>query len=153
MWHRGEDRDLICSYLLAAIDFNPRNSDAFNNLGLVEKERGNIDGALHYFFKALSVLDKSRSSSCSAIYNNIASVLPDPTEKIAFYRKAIKCDPAALVSSKNLGYILENSSRVWEAIDIYSNALKVISLQTHTHSALSALCIPSFYLLYTYIPV
>ncbi len=98
------DLELASARLNVAIEYSPRFTEAWVNLGLVEMKKGNLE-------KALKDLGKARSLNPDlAAPHHALGVLDESRRKTdgadKHYRAALKVDPGFVSSRANLGRLL-----------------------------------------------
>ncbi len=94
MMKLGDSHAPIRFHLLEALTYNPKSSDAYNNLALLEKEVGNIVVARSLFSKAIEYLNVTEGDSAFILYNNLAAISNEDIDaKLYYFRKAIESDP------------------------------------------------------------
>lgn len=122
---------LFASYeglLTATIQSNPQSWMAYNNLGVLSGNRGQLQEAQTYFQSALQITD--RASEVLLNYASLLSRSKKYGEAIPFYEKAIAADsglnPKALAETKNsYGVALAQTRRFAEAEKQFREALQL----------------------------
>jgi tetratricopeptide (TPR) repeat protein len=107
----------------AAVAAAPDNHAAHNNLGVALKAKGDVDGAIACYRKAIELDPKFAGA-----HNNLGLALRDKgqvEEAIACYRKAIELDPKFALAHNNLGTALRRKGQVEEAIDCFRQAIEL----------------------------
>src|SRR5437016_13269374 len=72
----------------------PRTAEDYNNRGLERQGKGDLDGAIHDYTKALGL--KAKPSTIATVYNNRANARMNKTDlegAIADYTKDIEAQP------------------------------------------------------------
>jgi tetratricopeptide (TPR) repeat protein len=120
-WARAtvfQNEDALWSNTLAT---NPNTWVGQNNFGAVLVEKGDLEGAIRRFRKALEL------NPHYVIANNDLGIVLErvgkPEEARAEYEKAIRIEPSYGVSYDNLGHILFSEGKVDEAIAAYRKAV------------------------------
>jgi tetratricopeptide (TPR) repeat protein len=81
-----------------AIGINVNDAEAWNNLGVVQRELGDVKLARAAYNKALSL------HPYAEIYNNLASLEKEPAKRITLYRQALEIKPDLCGVWKNLSF-------------------------------------------------
>jgi Flp pilus assembly protein TadD len=101
---RGGDLELAEARFAVAVEYNPRFTEAWVNLGIVELFRGNFTMARRHFDKA------RRLNSDLPAPHHALGLLCDksgqPAEAEKHYRAALKVDPGFAPARANLGRLL-----------------------------------------------
>jgi len=120
------------TYSEKAVELDANNSEAFLNLGFIEKEVGNLESALTFFNKALT-LDLTNAL---AFLNKGAAFheLKRYEEALGSYKKAIELKPDYHEAWSNQGVTLNELKRYEEALGSYK---KAIELKLDYHEAWS----------------
>jgi len=111
------------TYSEKAVELDANNSEAFLNLGFIEKEVGNLESALTFFNKALT-LDLTNAL---AFLNKGAAFheLKRYEEALGSYKKAIELKPDYHEAWSNQGVTLNELKRHEEAIGSYERAIQL----------------------------
>lgn len=115
-WHRAGRLPEAEAAYRQALTLDPRNSDAYNLLGLIAQAQGRSDEALFCFDQAIHALRRHASA-----YFNKAKLLADlgrNAEAVKAYRKAIDLQPDYADARLNLGALLRNQGNLKEAISV-----------------------------------
>lgn len=94
-----------------------------NNLGILYGDKGDIEGALSQFKKAIEI-----DALYVNAYNNLgktSSLIGKKEEAIAYYKKAIELYPDSVQTYYNLGNIYNDIGNYQEAIASYSRAIEI----------------------------
>jgi tetratricopeptide (TPR) repeat protein len=101
---------------------NPDSYLAHNNLGLLLKDKGKIDGAFSHYYEALRI-----EPEFAEAHNNLAKLFREQgklEEAEAHLRRAIETDPGYSITYFNLGILLQQQGKLDEAINQYQKALQ-----------------------------
>jgi len=126
--------DLALIEFKKAIEFNPKDYVAHNNIGILYKQKGDIKKAMEEYTKALEI-----NPTYSLTYNNIGNIYLESGQydaAIRFYKKAISLDPNKGAFYGNLGKALKNKGMIKEAKEAFQKAL---SLDPNNKDALNGL--------------
>ncbi len=109
----------------SAVAVDPRSVDARFNLGVVLKDRGDLEGARREWQAALDVDPEDarplvQMGTSSAVRGDLAGA-----ER--YYRRAIRSDPATPLAHYNLARICERTGRISEAVRHYDAFLELPS--------------------------
>jgi tetratricopeptide (TPR) repeat protein len=106
------------------------NDAAHNNLGYLFLQRGEFDGAISHFEKALEIRSRNAAAHYNfggaLIENNLANALARrglPSEAVGHYENAVKLRPDYGDPYLNLGIVLFQQGRVGDAIAQWQKAL------------------------------
>jgi|TARA_B110000438_G_C15783236_1_gene637228 tetratricopeptide (TPR) repeat protein len=104
------------------LDLNDNDGKAFNNIGNIHKEEGELDKAIEYYEKAVS------QERATLYINNLADVLRlvgrvDEAEKNLL--ESIKQDPKALLVHFNLAQVYKGQNKLDQALASYTKSLEV----------------------------
>ncbi len=105
------------------IKISPNASQAYHNIAIILKKRGDIDGAIEYYKKAI-LIDPCKSKSL----NNLGSCYAekgDYENAIKCFKKAIECNPNLSQGYYNLGIISELSGKTDEAINYFKKTIEL----------------------------
>jgi superkiller protein 3 len=110
-------------YYQKAIDINPNDAAAYNNMGLAYDYLQNYDEAIRCFQKAIAI----DPNSVNAYYNmGIAYYnLGNYREAIRCYKKAIAIDPNDAAAYNNMGSAYADLEDYREAIRCYKKAIAI----------------------------
>jgi protein O-mannosyl-transferase len=119
-----------------AIDCTSNNVLAYSNLGVALCDRGDDNGAIEEYKKALAIAPK-----CAVVHNHLA----DAYRQLGYYDKAIEecwralaIEPTLADAYYTLGESLRLSNRFDEAIDCFVQSLKLKPNRADAHSNLGA---------------
>lgn len=111
-------------------------SRTLNNLGIIEKQRGNYGRSLEYYFQSLEPLDKIKDKADFArVYTNIGIVykhLKNYEKAIEYQKKCIELygqlkDTLKIAKAlSNLGVVYKEQGKLGEAKEILKEALQYI---------------------------
>jgi len=120
-----------------ALEFNPKNSDAYNGIGSVLIRKGQVEEAFSYFNKALEMDPKNK-----AVYFNLGLAQSEQgnlNEAIRYYDHALAIDPNYTDALCNMGVIFASMGRDDEAAAYYDKALESDPTHIVAHSNLGNL--------------
>ena len=106
-----------------AVAFNPGCAQAYNNLGVIYKDRGNLEKSIFYYLEALKA-----NPNFAQTLNNLGvihTMLGKLDEAYAYCQKAITTNPNYAEAFNNLGVLYRDEGRIREAIACYNNCLKL----------------------------
>jgi Tfp pilus assembly protein PilF len=106
-----------------ALKTNPRNSLAYNVLGLEKANQGKLDEALPYFYVSLKMNPKNENA-----YNNAGNVYfmqGRYPEAYQCYRKALSINDRSAISYHNLGVWFAVHNRFDDALLHFTKALEI----------------------------
>ena len=109
-----------------AVLFDGRCAEAYNNLGVIYKDRGNLDQAIHYYHEALQA-----NPSFSQTLNNLSviyTMLGKLDEAYEYCSRAIRTNPNYAEALNNLGVLYRDEGRIEEAIQSYGQCLRIDQL-------------------------
>lgn len=116
-----EDWEEAIAHLCQTIKLKPACAEAYNNLGLIFKDNGQLDKAEACLLKAIDV-----NPYCVNAFANLAFVYQKgeylQDAEICF-RRVIELDPYSTDTYNNLGVLLERVYRLDEAEDCYRQAI------------------------------
>jgi protein O-mannosyl-transferase len=107
----------------ATLENNPKCWMAYNNLGLIMEEKGNLKEAMEHYNK--SVLFNPKNSEA---YNNLGNLLLKTgrlPEAIAQYEQALRYKQNFPEAHNNIALALANMGRFQDAIDHYKQSLRL----------------------------
>jgi eukaryotic-like serine/threonine-protein kinase len=108
--------------LTACVALRPRSPGAHYNLGNALRAKGDLDGAIRCFRRAVEL-----DSKFGMAHNNLGNALADKgdlPEAIRCYRKAIEVDPANAKAHNNLGTVLREQKDLSGAIACFQQAIE-----------------------------
>ncbi|MDF1673911.1 MAG: tetratricopeptide repeat protein [Vicingaceae bacterium] len=110
-------------------------AESFNNLGIVEGNKDNIEGELAYYFKSLNIHEQlSNRKGISETYNNIGFAYKSKGEikkATEYYYKSLKLaedigdEEALALSYNNLGNIVGDQGDIKKSLEFYRKSLKI----------------------------
>ena len=107
----------------ASRDINPNFAEAHNNMGIILKDKGNLEEAIEAYNKALSI-----KPDFAEAYYNLGDALQEQGKlevAIEAYHKALMIKPDLAKDYNNMGNILKNQENLEEAIEAYNKALSI----------------------------
>jgi tetratricopeptide (TPR) repeat protein len=110
------------AFLEKALEFNPKDGAAYNDLALCMVELGKINGVAELFDKGIEV-----EPDYATIYHNkgwFLNKLGYYEEALVLFRKALELEPDRPVTHENMADAFENLGRTEEAIKAYKMALE-----------------------------
>ena len=110
-------------YWLQAIEFNPKATQAYYNLGLLHANNKRAIQAEQYYRQAI-VLDPGNAT----IHSNLGALLSDGKrhyEAEQCYRRAIALNPGYAMAYSNLGVLLASLQNLDEAEQCYRKAIEL----------------------------
>lgn len=111
-------------YLEKAIQANPFDGAAYNDIALCRVELGMVDGVLELFDKGIEV-----EPDYATIHHNkgwFLNNLGQHEEALKCLGRAIELEPDRAVTYENMAYAYESLGRVEEALKNYKKVLKLI---------------------------
>ena len=132
--HRHGEPHKAANLLVRAIESEPQNADAHNNLGLVLAGIGNVKEAEASYRRSIALAPGSPDP-----YNNLGVLLEKVgryKEAESNYRRAMAIAPLMAHIPDNLGVLLRESGRITESIAAHRHAL---TLNPHLPAANSNL--------------
>lgn len=116
----------------------------YNQLGILQGNKGNYPEALDYFFKSLSIFenanDPNKQRSVAAAFENIGTIynFTEHYDKAILYlekcivvlQKLIKTESRIALNYTNIGTVYQKQGNVAKAIESFEKAEKVLSGQT-----------------------
>jgi tetratricopeptide (TPR) repeat protein len=121
--HRVGARTAAIEEFRTAIHIQPDLLEAYNNLGMLYREEGNLDAAIQAYRSALAI-----RPAFSDAHNNLAIALSlqnHPQEAVAEFKRAIELAPSSPAFHTNLGAQFEQLYELNEAIAEYRQALRL----------------------------
>ncbi len=106
-----------------ALEVNPENYVAHNNLGLILADQGKTREAIRHYFKALRVKPMYAHAN-----NNLGTALIQLgkfDEAEVFIKEALKADPYYAEAYSNLGVVLVYREKIDEAAKLFRKALQI----------------------------
>ncbi|WP_375470589.1 tetratricopeptide repeat protein, partial [uncultured Nostoc sp.] len=106
-----------------AIQLNPNDAYAYNNLGVALREQKKLDAAVAAYEKAIQL-----NPNDATAYNNLGAALREQKKldaAIAAYEKAIQLNPNYATAYYNLGNALRVQNKLDAAVAAYEKALKL----------------------------
>ena len=106
-----------------AIKIKPDYADAYNNLGVAQKNVGDLEAAINSYQHALKI----KPDYAEAYYNmgNIQNEQGDPEAAIHNYQNALKIKPDYAEAYYNIGNIEKEKGDLGDAIGSFKHALKI----------------------------
>ena len=122
-WRQTAEYRNLFSLYTATLEKNPRCWMAHYNLGIVLKERGEVDQAVEHYRQAVAL----RHDYPEAHYNlgRLLAERGQVNDAIVHYEKAAAIDPADAEAQNNLGVTLFGIGRADDAIAHYQKALEI----------------------------
>jgi tetratricopeptide (TPR) repeat protein len=120
-------------FLQKALEYNPQDGAAYNDLALCRVESGKLDGVLELFDKGISV-----EPDYATVYHNkgwFLNQLGHYKEALACFERALALDPCRAVTHENMADAYENLGQIDNAIKAYQ---KVLDLLGPTADAIKA---------------
>ena len=109
-----------------AVLFDSKCAEAYNNLGVIYKDRGNLDQAIHFYHEALQA-----NPAFSQTLNNLSviyTMLGKLDEAYEYCSRAIRTNPHYAEALNNLGVLYRDEGRIEEAIQSYAECLRIDAL-------------------------
>jgi protein O-GlcNAc transferase len=106
-----------------AIKIKPDYADAYYNMGVVQKDKGDLAAAIHSYKQAIKI-----NPSFANAYHDMGNALNANNEQdaaINSYKQAIRINPNLFKAYNNIGHILSAKGDQGAAIDSYKKALKI----------------------------
>ena len=106
-----------------AIKIKPDYADAYNNMGVALKEKGELNAAIEIYKKAIKI----RPDYADAYYNMGVALKDegDADAAIDSYKKALKINPDHAETYNNMGVALKEKGELNAAMDNYKQAIKI----------------------------
>lgn len=123
-----EHHDIAAEFLKKAIQFNPQDGAAFNDLALCRVESGSLEGILELFDQGIAV-----EPDYATIHHNkgwFLNKLGQHADALECFRRALELDPARAVTYENMADAYEALGLFSEALDSYRLALKLIRVSS-----------------------
>jgi tetratricopeptide (TPR) repeat protein len=136
----ANDALTLCDKLLQSDNkqssiINSKKATAYNNIGLIHKNKGDFDKALEFYFKSLKIFEElGHKSDIAASYNNIGVIHKKKgnyDKALEFYFKDLKITEelgdinSLAISYINIGNIYYFKSDYDKALEFYFNSLKI----------------------------
>jgi tetratricopeptide (TPR) repeat protein len=122
---RNNDYKTFESFWESTAKVSPLSYQAQNNVGIIKAQKGDLDGALQQFRKAIEIVPNSAQA-----YQNIGSVYftaKKYPEALKFYEKTVELNPAAWVAYQNMAAIYFEQGKLEKAVDYTKKALTINS--------------------------
>jgi tetratricopeptide (TPR) repeat protein len=106
-----------------ALKIKPNYTEAYYNMGIALKEKGDFEGAIDSYKQALKI-----KPDYAEAYYNMGNIFKDkggPEAAIVSYKKALKIKPDYAEAFNNMGISLKEKGDFEGAIDSYKQALKI----------------------------
>jgi len=132
--HKGQNY-LAVQFIKRAIQLNPHNVTAHNNLGIAFRELNMIDEAVACFRKALSLEPNNTDA-----FHYLGIALQESNrldEAVASYRKALAINPGLVNVYRDLGNALKQIGKTDEAIATYRRVLAIKPDSAEVYRSLS----------------
>jgi tetratricopeptide (TPR) repeat protein len=110
-------------------------ADTWNNLGFLEQQKGNVNPALEYFNKSISIREEigdkqgiaNSLNNLGIIYHNLGQVEKglDCLIRALTILEELHFDPGVASTSGNIAFILETQSHHEEALNYFNKALTI----------------------------
>jgi len=120
----GKYEEAFC-YLEKALEFNPQDGAAYNDMALCRVEQGKLDGILELFDKGIAI-----EPDYATIYHNkgwFLNQLGHHKAALACFEKALEFDPCRAVTYENQADAYENLGQIDEAIRAYQKVLELLA--------------------------
>ena len=120
----SERFDKAIPYLKKALQFNPTDGAAYNDLALCRMEMGKIDGVLELFDQGIAV-----EGDYATIHHNkgwFLNKLGLHEKALVCFRRALKLDPGRAVTYENMADAYESLGRIEEAMEAYRKTLQLL---------------------------
>ncbi|MGO9466151.1 MAG: tetratricopeptide repeat protein [Isosphaeraceae bacterium] len=121
--HQEDGANERLRWFQAAVAAAPANSAALNNLGIVLRDKGQLDEAIACFKEVIELDPKFAGP-----LGNLGIALVEKgqlDEAIACFKEAIDLQPSVAIAHNNLGNALRNKGRVDEAIACFKRAIEL----------------------------
>jgi tetratricopeptide (TPR) repeat protein len=115
------------------IEKRPDHPAGYNNLGSIQRDKGNLALAIETLRNAILRMPES-----AMLWNSLATVLAEEgraEESLTFYREAMRLDPKFARVWHNLGYSYMHLGRMEEALHAYDSAL---AIATNAHETVES---------------
>ena len=116
--------DLAIVALKKVISIKPNYADAYNNISVALKDKGELDEAVEACKKAISL-----NPNYATAYSNLGNVLVEQykfEEALEAYNKSISINPNYADAYYNLGNALRDQGKFDESINAFNKALHLI---------------------------
>lgn len=135
--HRAGKLDIAAKLYHAALQLNQDHPDALHGLGMVMREKQDLNAAMALVQQAI-VLEPERAD----FYNDLGMIFQDrgDLEKaISFHKRALKLQPEFSPAYINLGVAYKRLGQLDDAINAYQAALKLQPDMPEAHNNLGNL--------------
>jgi len=115
--------DAAIKYYKKALEIKPDYTEAYYNVGIALKDKGDLEAAIDSYKKALKI-----KPDYAEVYNNIGIALKEKGEldaAVDSYKQAFKIKPDYADAYYNMGVALQDKGDLDEAIDSYKQAIKI----------------------------
>lgn len=126
----GKFEEAIAKYN-EELDRNPRNEDAFFNLGVAHARLRHYEEAVRSYQKALEIMPEY-----AEVHNNLGNVLAQLgrfDEATSHFETALKIMPDYASALNNLGTVYSRQKRIPEAIERFQQAIKSLPTYMEAH--------------------
>jgi predicted TPR repeat methyltransferase len=115
--------DAVIESFETAINIDPNNAEAYNGIGTVLNEKGELDAAIDSYKQALKI----KPDYADACFNmgNALKARGDLDAAIDSYKQALKIKPDFSAAYNNIGNTLKDQDKLEEAIEAYHKALAI----------------------------
>ena len=115
--------DRAIGHYQQALQLNPNNAVAHNNLGNLLARQGSLDEAIAHYRRALRI-----KSDFAKAHNNLGIALArqgKAEESVFHFQQALRIEPDFAEAHNNLGLVLVQQGKPEEAIEHYRQALRI----------------------------
>jgi tetratricopeptide (TPR) repeat protein len=115
--------DAAIKYYKKALEIKPDYAEAYYNMGIALKDKGDLDAAIDSYKKALEI-----KPDYVGAYFNTGNILKDKGDleaAIDSYKKALEIKPDHAEAYNNIGLTLKDKGDLEEAINSYKKALEI----------------------------
>jgi tetratricopeptide (TPR) repeat protein len=115
--------DAVIESFETAINIDPNNAEAYNGIGTVLNEKGELDAAIDSYKQALKI----KPDYADACFNmgNALKDKGDLDAAVDSYKQALKIKPDFSAAYNNIGFTLKDQGKFEEAIEAYRKALTI----------------------------